>query len=224
MKPQLLKIDENNELVPHEDVWQIEPFATLMERKLTMNGDRDGTKKKLHLRLLRYIKFTGDFAARHSNFLDKEQHLKALEDANLTEKLLPKDGIIERCIDKYIEIQLSYAPTHKLIRSLERGLRFSSESVDGHTRQMQTLQQAADKMLNDAIESGEFEDKSVALINTNELIQMNIKGMMDIAKKLPDILKNLKELYVLVIEEEVKAKELAGGRKKGRREDPNNKF
>jgi hypothetical protein len=59
-------------------------------------------------------------------------------------------------------------------------------------------------------------------MNTNELIQLNIKGMMDIAKKLPDILKNLKDLYSLVMEEEAKAKEIAGGKKKGRREDPTN--
>lgn len=211
------RIENHVLVVNHDAIRGMEPFNTILRRKRTMVGDADGRRKKFNFSELMYIYFMADYNSYHRALPKKEKHKKCRDDAGLPDHWTP-DEVVIKGVRKYREIIDKYIPSARILISLDKGLGMAAIAVDSYSEQMEILLEISSEQIKNV---GKDDPEAMDVImQTNALVRANIKEIMSIGKDLPKTIDGIKSLQVQVRKEEGSAKELAGGKKKNRREDP----
>lgn len=222
---ELLTFDESGNLVINrQEVLLITQFAVLFKRRKGMTGDSEGREKKLNTLEMAYVKYMADALLDnnlYAAFEKPERSKKIIADIGFPADWQP-DEAVEAAIEKYIEIQETYAPSAALLNSMQRGLKTSSRSVDAFASQMNVVLKQVEKKVEDIMTSDAgLDDAAVAAINTlNSVAFNNMDRLIALSSTLPKALESIEKLSVQVKKETGKSKDLKGGQEKGRREDP----
>ena len=222
---ELLTFDESGNLVINrQEVLLITQFAVLFKRRKGMTGDSEGREKKLNTLEMAYVKYMADALLDnnlYAAFEKPERSKKIIADIGFPADWQP-DEAVEAAIEKYIEIQETYAPSAALLNSMQRGLKTSSRSVDAFASQMNVVLKQVEKKVEDIMTSNAgLDDAAVAAINTlNSVAFNNMDRLIALSSTLPKALESIEKLSVQVKKETGKSKHLKGGQEKGRREDP----
>lgn len=222
---ELLTFDESGNLVINrQEVLLITQFAVLFKRRKGMTGDSEGREKKLNTLEMAYVKYMADALLDnnlYAAFEKPERSKKIIADIGFPADWQP-DEAVEAAIEKYIEIQETYAPSAALLNSMQRGLKTSSRSVDAFASQMNVVLKQVEKKVEDIMTSDAgLDDAAVAAINTlNSVAFNNMDRLIALSSTLPKALESIEKLSIQVKKETGKSKDLKGGQEKGRREDP----
>ena len=222
---ELLTFDESGNLVINrQEVLLITQFAVLFKRRKGMTGDSEGREKKLNTLEMAYVKYMADALLDnnlYAAFEKPERSKKIIADIGFPADWQP-DEAVEAAIEKYIEIQETYAPSAALLNSMQRGLKTSSRSVDAFASQMNVVLKQVEKKVEDIMTSNAgLDDVAVAAINTlNSVAFNNMDRLIALSSTLPKALESIEKLSIQVKKETGKSKDLKGGQEKGRREDP----
>ena len=189
-----------------------------------MTGDSEGREKKLNTLEMAYVKYMADALLDnnlYAAFEKPERSKKIIADIGFPADWQP-DEAVEAAIEKYIEIQETYAPSAALLNSMQRGLKTSSRSVDAFASQMNVVLKQVEKKVEDIMTSNAgLDDVAVAAINTlNSVAFNNMDRLIALSSTLPKALESIEKLSIQVKKETGKSKDLKGGQEKGRREDP----
>ena len=222
---ELLTFDESgNLIINRQEVLLITQFPVLFKRRKGMTGDSEGREKKLNTLEMAYVKYMADALLDnnlYAAFEKPERSKKIIADIGFPADWQP-DEAVEAAIEKYIEIQETYAPSAALLNSMQRGLKTSSRSVDAFASQMNVVLKQVEKKVEDIMTSDAgLDDAAVAAINTlNSVAFNNMDRLIALSSTLPKALESIEKLSVQVKKETGKSKDLKGGQEKGRREDP----
>lgn len=203
-------------IIHHDSVRGVEPFATILSRKRSVEGDADGRKKVFNFMELKYIYFMGDYDTIHAGLSDKERPVKSKQDAGLPTTWKP-DELVSEGIKKYIEVIDIYIPSARILVSCLKGLAMSSIAIDAYNSQIEALikiNAELEKNINDPL-------IAIQILENNKLIQANTKEVLSISASLPKALESIKILQDKVRKEQGDVKKLQGDKVKRNREDPN---
>jgi hypothetical protein len=219
--PSLFKIEPNTQelIIDNDTLLMCKEFEFLWRKRYTCKGDYDGSKKLMNEKIFKYISSFMGYNAIYAGLSDKDKHLKIVDNIGLKKGWEPDQAVINAMI-KYREILDSYIPSNKVVTSMKAALFRSGYSLDSYTKQMDLALEAINKNLETVVTDGLNADALTVLNEANTLLQNNLNSIMSIGVKLPTIIQRIDELQSTIQAEESSARELLGGRKKGRREDP----
>jgi len=201
--------------INHDAVRGMEPFATILKRKRTTKGDADGRKKIINTMELKYIYFMADWDTYHSGLSTYERPIKAKRDCKLPAEW-SVNAEVKEGIRIYKEVIDYYIPSARILIALQKGLAMSATAIESYIVQMELVI----KNNNSRLQEGLTAETAVQVMETNKIIQMNIKEILDIGTKLPKTLDGVTSLQDKVRKEAGTAKKLQGDKIKRNREDP----
>ena len=202
-------------VINHDAIRAMEPFATILKRKRTSKGDADGRKKIINTMELKYIYFMADWDTYHSGLSSYERPIKAKRDCKLPSEWSVNTEVKEG-IRIYKEVIDYYIPSARILIAMQKGLAMSANAIESYIIQMEIVIRNNAKRL----EEGLTPEGAVLIMETNKIIQMNIKEILDIGTKLPKTLDGITSLQDKVRKEAGTAKKLQGDKIKRNREDP----
>jgi hypothetical protein len=225
--PKLFYIDNSTlELVIDLDiVLAIKSFEDLWVRRSPVKGDSDGRLKKYNTLLFKYMVYMLSYGSPIIIIKDTvERHEKAVKLIGLPIEFKP-DAVLAAACDTFVELQDKYIPNNRNIIALKQGLQMGAHAIETYTNQMSLAIKASAQTTTKLMDSREGLTSEVLmdLNQANTLLQSNLNSMITYAAKLPNTLKQIDELQDTIMREETTARELEGGRKKSRREDPKRK-
>lgn len=194
-------------------------FHALMYRKVGMDSDHDGRKKKLNTLELAFVVCMADDLLSnnlYSGFLPKERAEKIKNDIGLPDGWKP-DEKVKAAIEKYIDIQRTYVPSAAALASIERGIKLAGAAVDSYIEQLYTSLQDAKDILKGGTLS---EVDKAALALKNDAIYTSVKRINELAKGLPQSIKSINELRSEVSKEQRDMHKKIGNKSIGRYERP----
>jgi len=202
-------------VINHDAVRGMEPFSTILKRKRTTKGDADGRKKIINTMELKYIYFMADWDTYHSGLSTYERPIKAKRDCRLPAEW-SVNAEVKEGIKVYKEVIDYYIPSARILIALQKGLAMSATAIESYIVQMELVI----KNNNSRLQEGLTAETAVQVMETNKIIQMNIKEILDIGTKLPKTLDGVTSLQDKVRKEAGTAKKLQGDKIKRNREDP----
>jgi hypothetical protein len=181
-------------------------------------------KKEQGMKELKFVFFMADWTA--ANYLrdydDKQRSNLALKDSKLSNDWTP-DAAVGKAITKYINIQIEYSGTIKMLITLRRAIMSKAEAVDLLDRQNKRLLSRIEQLMTEdttGYNVAELATIDEAIAAANEKFVNNSKTITTLTTDYERGIKLVNDLETKVKEETEAMLEITGKRKLGNRELP----
>jgi len=181
-------------------------------------------KKEQGMKELKFVFFMADWTA--ANYLrdydDKQRSNLALKDSKLSNDWTP-DAAVGKAITKYINIQIEYSGTIKMLITLRRAIMSKAEAVDLLDRQNKRLLTRIEQLMTEdttGYNVAELATIDEAIAAANEKFVNNSKTITTLTTDYERGIKLVNDLETKVKEETEAMLEITGKRKLGNRELP----
>jgi len=181
-------------------------------------------KKEQGMKELKFVFFMADWTA--ANYLrdydDKQRSNLALKDSKLSNDWTP-DAAVGKAITKYINIQIEYSGTIKMLITLRRAIMSKAEAVDLLDRQNKRLLSRIEQLMTEdtmGYNVAELATIDEAIAAANEKFVNNSKTITTLTSDYERGIKLVNDLETKVKEETEAMLEITGKRKLGNRELP----
>lgn len=220
-KSDIFIVDDNHQLVFDKEYLRgIPEFKTLLERKMTKEGDFDGRKKLMHWQVFMYIKIVADRFSypNQGGYNDDEVHKAAIKESKLDPGFKPDKDVLA-AIEKFREIQDILLPTLSTISTVLKGIRSADVIAQILLKSINDQIKLYEKKIEDAAQKGESINLADQVLIVDGLIkQLNsVQKMAETIPKTQDTLEKLEERLKKETAGDVVGR---GGRTIGNRADP----
>lgn len=214
-------VDDNHQLIFDKEYLRgIPEFKTLLERKMTKEGDFDGRKKLMHWQVFLYVKIVADrFSFPNlGGYNDDEVHVAAIKESKLDSTFKPDKDVLA-AIEKFKEIQDILLPTLSTINTVLKGIRSSDAIAQILVKGINDQIQLYKKKMEDSIRNGETVNIADQILIVDGLLKQ-LASVQKIAETVPRTQETLEKLEERLKKETAGDVVGRGGKTIGNRADP----